>query len=84
MIKERFGAGSSISMINNKKLDYNKYIIQEKIKAKEISIDCWSSENNNRIFTLMRERNKIKNGESEISIFFKNIKIENKIIKLIT
>ena len=83
LIKDRFGAGSVISMINNKKLDNNKYIIQEKIKGKEISVDCWSSENNNRISTLMRERNKIKNGESEISIFFKNKKIENQIIKII-
>ena len=45
--------------------------MQERAKGKEVSIDCWSSRNNEKIFTLMRMRNKITNGESEISVFLK-------------
>ena len=53
--------------IKNFKRKDKKKITQEIIKGKEISIDIWRSKNHNYSKILIRERQKINNGETEIS-----------------
>lgn len=85
IIKPQYSAGGKNIFIKNFKEKDKKKITQEIIKGKEISIDIWRSKNHNYSKILIRERQKINNGETEISKFINNKRIEKislKVIKL--
>ena len=77
--KPRFGAGGKdfLQKGNNKSVQ----IYQERVSGKEISADCWISKDKKSYSIMLRNRLRIKNGESEISNFFLNKNI-SKVVKL--
>jgi carbamoyl-phosphate synthase large subunit len=87
--KNRYGSGSKnifinlskkeIKLIKNKK----NFIYQQYLKGKEFSVDCYFDNNHNLLSCLPRYRNKINNGESEITTAFKNYNnIKKALIKI--
>lgn len=71
--KPRFGAGGKY--IDQKKNNKIEEIYQEYVDGKEVSADCWISKDKKKYNIMLRNRLRIKNGESEISNFFLNKKI---------
>ncbi len=86
--KSRYGSGSKKIFIGLFKKEINliknckNFIYQKYFKGKEFSVDCYFDNNNNLLSCVSRYRNKINNGESEITTVFKNFSLINVIIKL--
>jgi carbamoyl-phosphate synthase large subunit len=86
--KNRYGSGSKdifinlskkeISLIKNKK----NFIYQKFLKGKEFSVDCYFDNNHNLLSYSPRYRDKINNGESEITTVFKNYSLRKILIKI--
>jgi len=87
--KNRYGSGSKNIFINLSKKEINliknkkNFIYQQYLKGKEFSVDCYFDNNHNLSSCLPRYRDKINNGESEITTVFKNYKnIRKTLIKI--
>jgi carbamoyl-phosphate synthase large subunit len=83
VVKERYGAGSQniglaltkeAASIHAKKL--NSPIFQPFVEGLEISIDSWSNLDGEVIGLVMRTRDRVVSGESQISTTFRNDRIE--------
>ena len=90
VVKERFGAGSlSIGINLNKKeaikhsMKLNYPIFQPYIAGKEISIDAYIDKNKNVKGLIMRRRDCILNGESQITTTLNNESLEKKFTYII-
>jgi carbamoyl-phosphate synthase large subunit len=86
--KNRYGYGSKNIFLNlsKKEIDLIKekkdFVYQEFIKGKEFSVDCFFDNNYNLISCSSRYRNKINNGESEITTVFRSSKIKKVIANI--
>ena len=86
--KNRYGSGSKNILINLSKKEINlfknkeNFIYQKFIKGKEFSVDCYFDINHNLLSCSFRYRDKINNGESEITTIFKNSNLKKVIINI--
>lgn len=88
VVKERYGAGSKSIGIN---LSYEELathaknlenpIYQPYISGKEISADAYVSMKGEVVGVVLRTRDEVVNGESQVTTTFKDVKIEEQIIK---
>lgn len=90
VVKERYGSGSQKIGLNLSKEDaliYSKKlrnpIYQTFIKGKEISIDAWFSRSHILKGLVLRSRDKIVNGEAQVTTTFRNKQIEDEVIKIL-
>ena len=90
VVKERFGAGSFSIGVNLSRNDairhsmtLNYPIFQPYIVGKEISVDAYVDKNKNVKGLIMRRRNYIINGESQITTTFNNASLEKKFANII-
>ena len=90
VVKERFGAGSFSIGVNLSRNDairhsmtLNHPIFQPYIVGKEISVDAYVDKNKNVKGLIMRRRNYIINGESQITTTFNNASLEKKFANII-
>lgn len=86
VVKERFGAGSlsiGINLSRNEAIKHSEKlcspIFQPLIKGYEISIDCYVDMNKRIKGLILRQRNLVINGESQITTTFNDDEIELKI-----
>ena len=90
VVKERFGSGSKKIVLKVTKkiaikesLNFIEPIFQPYIEGSEISVDIWLT-NKSKVYGLvLRKRNKVVNGESQITSTFRNLKLEIFFIKFI-
>lgn len=89
VVKERFGAGSVSVGINLSKAEAIKHakslsdpIFQPYIKGIEVSVDLYVNHMGKVQGTVLRTRDKIENGESQITTTFKDDQLENQCIEL--
>lgn len=86
--KNRFESGSKKILINLSKKEIHliknkkNFIYQKCLKGKEFSVDCYFDKNHNLLSSVPRYRNRINNGESEITTVFKNSFLDSVIIKI--
>ena len=90
VVKERFGAGSlsiGVNLSRNKAIMHsmtlNHPIFQPYIVGKEISVDAYIDKNKNVKGLIMRRRNHIIRGESQITTTFNNVSLEKKFANII-
>lgn len=90
VVKERFGSGSrGISVNVSKKEALNNAknlehpIFQPFINGQEITIDAWIDKKGKTIGLVLRTRDYVYNGESQITTTFKNDKLEQEAKNLI-
>jgi carbamoyl-phosphate synthase large subunit len=90
VLKERYGAGSKNCFLNIKyKYALKKYkdltepIFQKFISGKELSIDCYVDSEKKIYDILIRKRDSVNNGESELTTAIKNHAVKKIILKLI-
>lgn len=90
VVKERYGAGSKSIGINLSKEDailHSKLIyspiFQEFIEGIEISVDAYIDSNNNVKGIILRKRDLVINGESQITSTFESLEIEKQFIEII-
>jgi predicted ATP-grasp superfamily ATP-dependent carboligase len=90
VVKERYGAGSKSIGINLSKQDAIRHsklmyspIFQEFIEGIEISVDAYVDSKNNVKGIILRKRELVINGESQITSTFENFEIEKQFIKII-
>lgn len=83
VVKERFGAGSLMIGLNLNLNDALKHgqklvvpIFQPYIEGKEVSVDAWLDKEYNVKGIVMRTRDCIVNGESQITTTFRNEHVE--------
>tara|TARA_B100000886_G_scaffold268878_1_gene192954 strand:- start:138 stop:1658 length:1521 start_codon:yes stop_codon:yes gene_type:complete len=91
VIKDKLGSGSKKIGIKINKNEIKKFmnyiknpIFQKYENGKEITIDAYFNKKNTLVNFIMRERNLIIDGESKITSIYKNIKIRNKIKKILS
>ncbi len=86
--KNRYGSGSKNILINLSKKEINlfknkeNFIYQKFIKGKEFSVDCYFDNSHTLLSCSFRYRDKINNGESEITTIFKNSNLKKVIINI--
>lgn len=90
VVKQRFGAGSKNIFLNVSKSeaidiagDLSDYVFQPFIEGKEFSIDAWLDKHSGLKGIILRYRNLINNGESQITTTFQNEKIEKRLHKIL-
>jgi carbamoyl-phosphate synthase large subunit len=86
VVKERYGAGSrglglDMNLIESLKHAANleEPIFQPFIEGKEISIDGWVNRNGVVAGVVLRYRNRVISGESQVTTTFKNVVFEDQI-----
>ncbi len=79
VVKQRFGSGSDNIAINvdkttalNFAMKLKDPVYQPFIEGKEYSIDSYVDKNANRIASVIRSRDLVKNGESQITTYIKD------------
>lgn len=84
IVKERFGAGSkgvtlsdSISDANTLSESLECPIFQPYVRGTEISVDSWFTEKSELFGFVMRTRDLVRHGESQITTTFRNQRLEN-------
>lgn len=90
VVKERYGAGSkNIGLDMNRKeaLLYSKNlenpIFQPFIPGKEISIDAWANRDHNIKGVVLRNRDRVLNGESQITTTFRDDNLESLVVQIL-
>ncbi len=90
VVKERFGAGSRSIAINvdrdqalNHASILENPIFQPFINGIEFSVDAWVDRKHKVKAVVLRQRNKVINGESQITTTFSNPQLEYEVIKII-
>ncbi|MDQ7045239.1 MAG: ATP-grasp domain-containing protein [Sulfurimonas sp.] len=90
VVKERFGSGSNNIALNVDKTTALKFskrlketIYQPYIQGQEFSIDSYVAKNKKCIACIVRSRDIVKNGESQISTYVYDEFLEKKIISFV-
>jgi len=90
VVKKRFGSGSDSVFLNLSKNDSIKIakkvpnsIFQPFIEGQEFSADAWLNKKSIVKGIVLRRRDLVINGESQVSTTFKNKKIEDEIITIL-
>lgn len=91
VVKERFGAGSKALGINLRKEDaivharnLDNPVYQPFIKGREYSFDAYISTKGKVKHLVLRERNTVVNGESQITTLVKNKNAEKKLYSIVS
>ncbi|WP_020395559.1 NAD-dependent epimerase/dehydratase family protein [Thiolinea disciformis] len=90
VVKERFGSGSRSIGINLDRKAAQAYlqkldqgIIQPYIEGIEISVDAWLNRNHKVKGVILRRRELVTNGESQVTTTFRDVNIEIMVIKVL-
>ena len=90
VVKERFGSGSrniGLNLNYKQALEHAKLlsnpIFQPYIHGNEISIDGWINKDGVVLGVVLRRRDRVVNGESQITTTFRNIYFENQAIEIL-
>lgn len=91
VVKERFGAGSKLVKLN---LDINQAaqhakslkepIFQPFIQGTELSVDAWSDQHGNVVGVVIRKRELVVNGESQVTSTLRSEGLEATIIQFLS
>ncbi len=84
VVKERYGAGSrglGINLSYKEAIEHSKLLVhpifQPFIEGQEISIDGWISSEGHVAGVVLRRRDRVVSGESQVTTTFRNIKFES-------
>jgi carbamoyl-phosphate synthase large subunit len=90
VVKERYGAGSrkiGLNLNQEQALAHGKQlenpIYQPFIEGKEISVDAWLSSTHQLKGLVLRSRDKVINGESQVTTTFRDAHLEAEMVKIL-